>query len=160
MTAEDAPPSRWERTRVRADTRELRDLGAFLRDALDRPSEATPDLLMRVELVAAELFTNAVRHGAASRVSVGVGVRDDDVWLRIEDDGRPFDLAGTPAGPVGEPREGGYGLAIVRELAELVPRRYRDGINRVDAFVPFLREVEESAPSGAANRREPDRSAG
>jgi anti-sigma regulatory factor (Ser/Thr protein kinase) len=140
MTGPDAVPMMWHRTRVQADTAELQQLGAFLRDALAAQMQPTPDLAMRVELVAVELFTNAVRHGSAARISVGLGARPDDVLVRIEYDGTPFDVGAVEPGALGELREGGYGLAIVHELAQLTSGPYRDGLNRIDARVPILRD--------------------
>jgi signal transduction histidine kinase len=45
--------------------------------------------------IVSEAMANAVRHGAPHRVRVAVRVRDEDVYIRVSDDGRGFPFIGT-----------------------------------------------------------------
>lgn len=59
-----------------------------------------------------EAITNAVRHSGARQVSLLLTFQPDKIVLRVEDDGRGFDPAKTH-----ESRQGGFGLAGIRERA-------------------------------------------
>jgi anti-sigma regulatory factor (Ser/Thr protein kinase) len=67
------------------------------------------------ELVVNELVTNAIVHGRARCFRVRMGSGCKRVWLL--DDGMPFHPLEGPVRPMGEMREGGYGMAIVHKVA-------------------------------------------
>jgi signal transduction histidine kinase len=69
--------------------------------------------------IAQEAVANAGRHADATRVDVSVKRREDEVELRVSDDGRGFD--GTD--PLGPEEPGHIGLATMRERAELAGGR-------------------------------------
>lgn len=60
--------------------------------------------------VAQEAITNAIRHGLAERIRVGLAPRGDDVELRVSDEGSGFDP---------ESADLGFGIVGMRERAEL-----------------------------------------
>jgi signal transduction histidine kinase len=62
--------------------------------------------------IAREGIMNAVKHADPTEVSVSVAEEDEDIVLRLEDNGAGFD-AGAP-GP-----EGHYGMAMMRERAKV-----------------------------------------
>ncbi len=62
-----------------------------------------------------EALQNVLKHAHAQHVTLRLEISDDDVRLSVSDDGVGFDHAE----PV-ETGEGGYGLASVRERAELI----------------------------------------
>jgi signal transduction histidine kinase len=59
--------------------------------------------------VAQEALANAVRHAAASQITVTLDYRPDELVLTVHDDGRGFDPERPPAG------DGGLGLSTMRE---------------------------------------------
>ena len=62
--------------------------------------------------IAQEALRNAARHAEASRATVVLAADRDGLELRVEDDGRGFDVAAVP--------DGGIGLIGMRERARLV----------------------------------------
>jgi anti-sigma regulatory factor (Ser/Thr protein kinase) len=77
-----------------------------------------------LQLVASELFTNAIRHGRG-RVTFRVDADDDIVRLEVSDQGRsqpalqPVDPSGTVVG--------GWGLHLVDQLVDAWGSEVRDG---------------------------------
>jgi anti-sigma regulatory factor (Ser/Thr protein kinase) len=72
-----------------------------------------------------ELLSNMIRYGypecADGRITVALSVDDDRLFARIEDDGEPFDPSCAAKAQVGLPPHppiGGYGLTLVRALAD------------------------------------------
>ncbi|MDN5917546.1 MAG: GAF domain-containing sensor histidine kinase [Pseudonocardia sp.] len=65
--------------------------------------------------IAQEALQNVLKHAHARRVTLRLEISDDDVRLAVSDDGVGFDHA-EPSDAGG----GGYGLASVRERAELI----------------------------------------
>ena len=63
----------------------------------ERPLPA--DVQLALYRIAQELLNNVVKHAAASQATVGLYFSDDDLLLRVSDDGRGFDLQTLP--PVG-----------------------------------------------------------
>jgi signal transduction histidine kinase len=73
---------------------------------LDLPDE-TEGLMFRV---AQEALRNVAAHAEAWNVEVEVRQDRNRVWLRVEDDGRGFDMTG-------ERPEGHFGLGLMEDLA-------------------------------------------
>lgn len=103
--------------------------------------------------IAQEAVANAGRHSGAARVAVTVRTVDDEVELRVSDDGTGFD-GKEPLGP-NEP--GHIGLATMRERAELIGGRLeiRTGPrgSTVIARVPVQLVVEKSPEPPPESRR-------
>jgi PAS domain S-box-containing protein len=79
------------------------------------------NLAYQMELAASEIITNIIRH--AYRVSSGeirghLALLPDRIQLDLYDDGLPFDPAEVPLPDLSTPHEGGYGLAIARQIAD------------------------------------------
>lgn len=68
-----------------------------------------PAIQLACYRIAQEALNNAVKHAAATQVTVGVDCTPDEVLLRVSDDGCGFDPAKAP--------QGGLGLSILRERA-------------------------------------------
>ena len=84
-------------------------------DRVDLPNELCGALFG----IAQEAVANAGRHAGASRVVVTLRTVDDEVELRVADDGRGF----TGPGPLAATDPGHIGLASMRERAELIGGR-------------------------------------
>ena len=93
---------RHETLRVRFDCR--------LRDA-DVPDALKIDVFR----VAQEALTNALKHGSAKTIHVGLRRTEKGVWLTIEDDGAGFDAQGAAAAPA---LERGLGLEGMQRRVE------------------------------------------
>lgn len=121
----------------RSDDAELRRMSEWFRDFARRttfPLERALDF----ELCLNELMANAIQHGSAGPDhEIRITLQDDAGSLRatLEDDGRPFDpltLARRPGGETLESiRPGGWGIPIVRALADELRYERRDGRNVV-----------------------------
>ena len=108
-----APAIRWyARSR-------LEEAGVHVR--LDIANEAAnrlpPQLETTLYRIAQEAITNIVRHAGATIVTIQLARENGQICLRIEDDGRGFDVAQTPRQAV---RLQHFGLLGMRERAELV----------------------------------------
>lgn len=101
-----------------------------------------PDDMLRLTLVAEELFTNAVVHGhgggAHGTIRLELAVAPGRLWLMQEDRAPPFDpIAHARARPPDLDAEvdgrtvGGLGLHLVLELAAEVRYAHEDGCNRI-----------------------------
>jgi anti-sigma regulatory factor (Ser/Thr protein kinase) len=77
-------------------------------------SDIDPPLMETLRLLVTELVTNAVKHAAASTVTLKVVVGRASVLTEVTDEGPGFDPAQT-----GTPRDshGGWGLFLVERLA-------------------------------------------
>src|SRR5262249_1924225 len=78
---------------------------------LDAPPlpELSADLTRNLFRIAQESVTNALKHAAATRISISLSVVDNQVLLKVRDNGRGF--------ACDEARSGGYGLVGMRERA-------------------------------------------
>ena len=95
-------------------------------------------------LVIEELVMNAIAYafpqGGRHEIALSVALESDDVVVRIEDDGQPFDPFAreltAPAHTLGEATIGGRGLRLVRSVTRT--RSYqRDGDrNLVEVRIP------------------------
>jgi signal transduction histidine kinase len=81
-------------------------------DRVDLPNDICGGLFG----IAQEAVTNAGRHSGAASVWVGVHALEDEVELRVRDDGKGF----ADESPLGANQRGHIGLASMRERAELM----------------------------------------
>ncbi len=97
----------------------------------------TPKLVFNVELILEETLMNVIWHAhtdqAEHLIRLAVQVDADDVVLRFEDDGVPFDplQATPPAVPtsIDDAVPGGLGLMLVRKCSRSVVYQRVDGNN-------------------------------
>jgi len=104
----------------------------FIRDNV--PADAA-ELLDVVLLLTSELVTNAVIH-ARTPIEVGITVTDRSLVVTVHDE----DLGNDPARSDG--REGGWGLGLVRSLAEDFDIEHHTG----DGKTAWFRVSRDSAP--------------
>jgi anti-sigma regulatory factor (Ser/Thr protein kinase) len=97
----------------------------------------TPKLVFNVELILEETLMNVIWHAhpdqAEHLIQLEVQVDADDIVLRFEDDGVPFDplQAAPPVAPtsIDDAVPGGLGLMLVRKCARDVTYQRVDGHN-------------------------------
>ena len=65
----------------------------------ERPLPA--DVQLALYRIAQEALNNVIKHAAATQATVGLYFRDDDLLLRVSDDGRGLDLQALPTGRLG-----------------------------------------------------------
>jgi signal transduction histidine kinase len=117
---------------VRFETEiDVRVLGGSIESPRD---DLEPPRREEVVRIAREAIVNAVRHGGADHVTVVLDRADDQVRLRVSDDGR-----GIPHAKVRGP--GGYGMQMMRARAAalggcLVTRRGIEGGAEVELTFP------------------------
>jgi signal transduction histidine kinase/ligand-binding sensor domain-containing protein len=82
-----------------------------------RPGDASPDVDLQLFRIAQEAVTNAIRHGHARGIAIGVSYDDSQVALTIADDGCGFDAHTQTNAPQNNEH---FGLVTMRERAERV----------------------------------------
>ena len=108
-------------------------------------TELGPNQREDVVRIAREAIVNAARHGSAHHVGLRLDCTDDQVRLRISDDGR-----GMPQGKLGG--RGGYGMQMMRARAtalggHLVTRPSAQGGVEVEVTFPRrLRNADDASP--------------
>jgi len=139
MTEPSSParaPDRDART-FRNDDEELRPLSEWFR-AFARRNGAAPARALDFELCLNELVTNVIHYAYADRgaheIRVFLEREGEELRATVEDDGRPFNPLDKepPAIPASleEAGVGGWGIPIVRALADDLSYERRDGRNR------------------------------
>lgn len=108
-----------------ADSAHLELLGCFIERACLETESAL------VELVVDELVVNAIQHGAANRLEVQIEPEANSYQVWVLDNGKAFNPITHAPKPMGELREGGYGLAILHKVAHDLQYQRQDGWNRI-----------------------------
>jgi len=100
------------------------------------------DVLPAVEITLAEVLTNVVEHGYQMRddgwIRIKMHAGEDSVWFSILDGGIEMPTSFSPPEampdldrPFDDLPEGGFGWPLIRELADKVSLRRRNGVNRL-----------------------------
>lgn len=95
------------------------------------------DDVLDVNLVLDEVVINVIAHGydddEEHEIRVSLAIDGNLLTIRIEDDGRAFDLASQPSPnldlPIDERRIGGLGIHIVRSITETIAHQRIDDRN-------------------------------
>jgi len=92
-----------------------------------------------VELAVVEACTNVIRHAAlapaADSLAVSLKRSGGDIEILILDRGPPFDPTRVPDPDLSRPREGGYGIFLIRSIMHRVRyRRIGGRWNRLQMF--------------------------
>ena len=114
-----------------------------------RKAGATPEALLRAELIMEELFRNSVLHGYG-------GDSESPVWIAVAADGfryrdaapafnpladGPSGVAPDPSLPIEDQPVGGAGLLLIRQLARSLRYSRRDGSNMLEIEVSPERQA-------------------
>lgn len=110
----------------------------------------------RMQLVAEELFVNAIHHGfgAECDATIALALRIDDALahLTFSDSAPPFDLRSAPALPADPARLGGVGLNLIRALSSAI--RYRHEAGRNITTLDF-QKCETGIPASHGSQKSP-----
>lgn len=131
-----------------------------VRDALRRAvarfaRQITPEDTGALELTLAEVLNNVVEHGYAGLPAGPIDLRivrgEGGLLCRIEDDGAPMPRLAVPDRPMpempdetGALPEGGWGWALIRDLADDLDYSRDNGRNRLSFRVPLLADGQAS----------------
>lgn len=80
------------------------------------PTRLNADVETAIYRIAQEALTNAIKHAEAQTVEIGVAEIDDEVGVRVRDDGRGYDADASTSG---------FGLGGIRERVDLLDGRLR-----------------------------------
>lgn len=100
-----------------------------------------PAVGKHVALAMSEGVTNAVRHSRGDMVTLKCSLDRNVLTLAVIDDGKGFDIEEIPPPDLDVPREGGYGLYIMRKVMDSVTYECREGGN-ILTLVKFLDRVD------------------
>jgi anti-sigma regulatory factor (Ser/Thr protein kinase) len=120
-----------------------------LPDHLERFSQETALsslVISRLNLLLEELATNAMKYGfqgsETDRMDIEISQRNDAVYFRFRDNGRPYNPLEVPAPDLDlsleESVPGGLGLHLVQTLADDIGYRFDDGWNEVNIRLDLL----------------------
>lgn len=114
-----------QRTSFTADTSELETLSKFI----EVHCHHSKGILIELALI--EVVVNAIEHGQASYFDVEIEDSAHAYKITIHDDGKAFNPAIEKALPMGELREGGYGLGLIQQLSTNSHHSYENGKNKL-----------------------------
>ncbi len=90
-------------------------------------------IIMKMNIVADELFSNIARYSGASETRVLCGVEKGSAVLRLSDDGKPYDPTAQREPDTALSAEargvGGLGIHMVKKLMDTVEYSYIEGKN-------------------------------
>jgi len=81
-------------------------------------------LAFNINLALTEAMMNAIKHansdGADETVEVRIHIEEDELCIRVYDQGQGFDLDAVPVPDLDHPREGGLGIFFIRSFMDVV----------------------------------------
>ena len=106
-----------------------------------------------IHVVLDEVLSNSIRHGlggaASHAIAVTLELSEGQITVEVEDDGVAYDPTQAPApalaGTLEERKDGGLGVAFVRQLTDSIEYRRVDGRNRL-LMRRRLREMSRREP--------------
>jgi serine/threonine-protein kinase RsbW len=108
-------------------TRYLRLVGNIAEQVareIDAKSYDNETLAYHLNLVLTEAVANAIQYGhqdkAGETVRVCMSIENSDLWIRVFDRGKGFDLDSVPTPDFGELTERGRGIFFIRSLMDSV----------------------------------------
>lgn len=125
---------------IRNELSELKNLYAAVGQFLQKHSIAYKPGYA-INLAIEELIVNVIRYAYVDdhthQIGIELRLTNDQVILRIEDDGRPFDPRESPAltRDLEEPEAGGLGLVLVLDIVDVLKYARVEDKNRVEVRV-------------------------
>jgi serine/threonine-protein kinase RsbW len=123
---------------IRNDLAELTVVSDML-ERLGRERAIPAPALVQVQVALDEMLSNIIKYawsdGGVHEVRLRIGVQDGKIDISIVDDGKPFDPRGQPVPapprPDREPRTGGVGIHMTRQLVDRIDYARIDGRNHL-----------------------------
>lgn len=122
--------------RVPNQTRYLSLIGKIGEDMareIDRYAGDRETLAYYINLVLTEAMINAIRHANAGdpdkTVHVSITILEDELMIKVYDDGQGFDINAIPPPNFEDLEEGGRGIFIIRSIMDSVSYRKINGGN-------------------------------
>jgi len=123
----------------------LKALSSFMNE-VDRflaPTDLETKIKKHVSIILEEALSNIINYGydddKEHTIDVRMAIGEDEVALRIEDDGKPFNPLTVPrldkSQPPLERKKGGLGIHLVRNLMRSMTYSWRDGKNIFEIWV-------------------------
>jgi len=113
-------------------------IGEDLAQQLEREGGGQRVLAQHMNVVLTEAMTNAIRHAHEGdpdkTVHISISLTDEELWIRVYDEGQGFDLNAVPAPDVGEPEEHGHGIYIIKCLMDTVVYRRSHRFNVLEMW--------------------------
>lgn len=107
-------------------------IGEDLVHSLGRYTGDREELAYHLNLVLTEAITNAICHANANdpdkQIQIQISATDNNLTIRVFDEGQGFDLVPPSASEVKDTSECGRGILIIHRLMDRVA--YRKGTNR------------------------------
>jgi len=108
-------------------------IGEDLARELDRYAGDRETLAYYINLVLTEAMINAIKHANAGdpekTVHISIVLLDDELTIRVFDEGQGFDINTIPQPNFEELEEGGRGIFIIRSIMDTVYYRKVNGGN-------------------------------
>ncbi len=113
-----------------------------------RAAGMTEQAVNELRLAVSEAVANVIEHGYRGEpdhaIALHLDVDDTKLVLTIHDDGEPFALEGYEPPDFDEPREGGYGVFLIRSLMDEVRYETPAGGGTTLTLVKYHRAQEQS----------------
>jgi serine/threonine-protein kinase RsbW len=108
-------------------------IGEDLARELDRYAGDKETLAYYINLVLTEAMINAIKHANAGdpekTVHVSITILEDELTIKVYDEGQGFDINTVPPPNFDELEEGGRGIFIIRSIMDTVYYRKVNGGN-------------------------------
>jgi serine/threonine-protein kinase RsbW len=108
-------------------------IGEDLARELDRYKGDRETLAYYINLVLTEAMINAIKHANAGdpekTVHISIVILEDELTIRVYDEGQGFDINNIPQPNFDELEEGGRGIFIIRSVMDTVYYRKVNGGN-------------------------------
>jgi serine/threonine-protein kinase RsbW len=92
-------------------------------------------LAFNINLALTEAMMNAIKHansdGPDETVEVRIHIEEDELCIRVYDQGQGFDLDAVPVPDLNHPTEGGLGIFFIRSFMDVVRYEIIEGGNNV-----------------------------
>lgn len=127
------------------DLSQLDAVRRFIKRVCDAAPGDSKALHQTMELAINESFCNIVEHGYKNNSGQIIYLRaqyhQEGLWVEVSDQGECFNPASIPEPSIVDAEEGGYGLFIIRQLADklmYLPKSAPDGWNHLRIYKRYI----------------------
>lgn len=128
--------------KVPNQTKYLRLIGQIGEDvagALQKFNDSDPEeLAYHINLVLTEAMANAIKHANKNDpnkdVHISINLTDDQLWIRVYDQGQGFDISSADIHPPDPKSDHGRGVFLIRSLMDSVKYRHCEKGNVLEMY--------------------------